>query len=59
MQNGSEQVCNDEIGELSERVGDEIEFDVGALACEDAVDLVLRDDTEMLMQNGSEQVCND
>lgn len=54
MQNGSEQVCNDETEEVSELLGDGfgVEF-----AWEGAVDVVLCDDTETLMQDGSEQDC--
>ena len=48
MQNGSEQVCNDETEEVSELVGDEV--GVGEiLPCEDALDLVFCDDTETLI----------
>lgn len=57
MQNGSEQVCNDEKAEVSELVGDGVGFDK-ILACEDALDLVFCDDTETLVQNKSEQDCD-
>ena len=54
MQNGSEQVCNDETEEVAELLGDGVGFDV-LLVCEDVVDLVFCDETETLMQNKSEQ----
>lgn len=38
MQKGSEQVCDDKLGEISELVTEEIEFDVITLAWEDTVD---------------------
>ena len=56
MQNGSEQVGNNEREEVSELIGDGDGFDV-ILACEDAVDSVVCDDTETLMQDKPEQDC--
>ena len=53
MQNGSEQVCRDEI-EVPELVGDGFGVE---LAWEDAVAFVFCDDTETLMQDRSEQDC--
>ena len=56
MQNGSEQVCDDEIGYFVELVGDGIEFDVSVLAWEDAmVDSVFCDDIETLRHSKSKQ----
>ena len=54
MQNGPEQVCNDETGEVAELLRDRVGFDV-ILVCEDAVYLVFCDDTEKLMQKISAQ----
>ena len=51
MQNGSEQVCKDEI-EVPELVGDGFGVE---LAWEVTVDFVFCDDTETLMQNKSAQ----
>ena len=69
IQNGPEQVCNDEIGEISELVGDGIEvgdmlelvedsvcFNVITLAW-DEVDSLFCDDTETLMHTKSKQDC--
>ena len=50
MQNGSEQVCNDETEEVSELVGEEVGSD-GILACEDVLDFVFCDDTETLIDD--------
>ena len=56
MQNGSEQVCDDETGYLMELVRDGVEFDMIVLAWEDdMVDSVFCNDIETLRHSKSEQ----